>query len=94
MQTIGHVNRDTYLTELSHTHDTQKQSNPTHKQIPRPADLSLRAVVTDIYRSGGVAGFYKGLSLNLVKGPLTVAISTTSYDILKGVLLVEGDKSL
>ena len=36
-----------------------------------------------IVRRDGVRGLFKGLTVNLVKGPLGVGFSFTLYDILK-----------
>ena len=39
-----------------------------------------------LYNKQGIAVFFKGLSLNLVKGPITVGISFTSYDIFFNII--------
>lgn len=35
------------------------------------------------FRQEGVLGFYKGITMNAVKGPIAIGISFTSYEISK-----------
>ena len=44
-----------------------------------------------VYDTEGVRrGLFKGLSLNVVKGPVAVGVSFTTYDLLKRLLGIEG----
>jgi solute carrier family 25 protein 42 len=45
----------------------------------------LRALV-HVARSEGIAGMFKGLSLNLVKNPIATAVSFTVNDVVKDFL--------
>ena len=47
---------------------------------------SFFATAAGIYATSGLRGFFKGLLLNWIKGPITLSISFTSYDIIKGYL--------
>lgn len=47
---------------------------------------SFYATAQGIYTSFGVRGFFKGLLLNWIKGPVTLSISFTTYDSIKTYL--------
>jgi hypothetical protein len=50
---------------------------------------SMIGTIEYIYVTEGIRGFFKGVSLNWIKGPLSVAISFTTYDTLKALFLVD-----
>ncbi|XP_039762923.1 mitochondrial coenzyme A transporter SLC25A42 [Pararge aegeria] len=47
---------------------------------------TIAATLRTVYRSEGWRGFFKGLSMNWVKGPIAVGISFASYDAIKSAL--------
>lgn len=50
------------------------------RKTKSPTFLSTASV---IYSTSGMRGFFKGLLLNWIKGPITLSISFTTYDIIK-----------
>jgi solute carrier family 25 protein 42 len=48
---------------------------------------TIRQTLRKVYvEEGIVGGFFKGLSMNWVKGPMATGISFASYDIIKNFL--------
>ncbi|CAG9790721.1 unnamed protein product [Diatraea saccharalis] len=52
-------------------------------QTAAPHCATVPATVRHVYRSEGWRGFFKGLSMNWVKGPIAVGISFATYDAIK-----------
>ncbi|GBP98585.1 Mitochondrial coenzyme A transporter SLC25A42 [Eumeta japonica] len=48
-----------------------------------PEARSLTAVAARVWREEGWRGFYKGLSMNWIKGPIAVGVSFATYDAIK-----------
>lgn len=49
--------------------------------------LTIFSTLTKIYKEEGVKnGFFKGLSMNWIKGPIAVGISFSTYDFIKELL--------
>ena len=43
-------------------------------------------IFISFYREDKIMSFYKGLSMNWVKGPIAVGISFATYDVVKDLL--------
>lgn len=69
---------------ISHINGLESRSvsghHPSHHYESRPG---IRHTFVDIFERGGVKGFFKGIMLNVIKGPITLGISFTVYDIAK-----------
>jgi hypothetical protein len=44
---------------------------------------SMLAVLRHLVETEGLRGLGKGFSLNIIKGPITLSLSFTTYDILR-----------
>mmetsp|Transcript_20179 Transcript_20179/g.28978 ORF Transcript_20179/g.28978 Transcript_20179/m.28978 type:complete len:353 (-) Transcript_20179:176-1234(-) len=84
MQTTGHVNRSSYLSEMSrHSTPASTSSSMKTAAASAPPEHSMVTVINQLYRTEGWRAFYKGLSLNWIKGPIAVSISFTTFDFIK-----------
>ena len=81
MQTIGLVGQDTALGSLG---------CPT-KALDRPP--TLVSTVCSLYQEQGLNGFFKGVSLNWIKGPIAFSISFTMFDLVQGLLESEAERA-
>ena len=48
---------------------------------------SIVSVLGHCYRTEGLAGLFKGFSMNCIKGPISTGISFTLFDLLKEAML-------
>ena len=79
MQTLGIVGTDTAFGNLG-VQEKASASPPT-----------LLCTIRNLYHEQGLRGFYKGVSMNWMKGPVAFSISFTAYDTVKGMLIKESD---
>lgn len=50
---------------------------------------SMVKIMKQVFREQGVGGFFKGLSMNWVKGPISFAFSFTLFDLIKEAIDIE-----
>jgi hypothetical protein len=82
MQTIGLVgtHNDTALGSIANGQQASKQ----WAQKMKPP--SLTSAVQDVHQEQGIRGFFKGVSMNWVKGPLAFSVSFTAFDSIQKLL--------
>ena len=79
MQTLGLVGTDTAFGNLG----------VCEKSAAGPP--TLVSTVRNLYAEQGLRGFFKGVSMNWMKGPIAFSISFTAYDTVKGMMIKESD---
>ena len=79
MQTLGVVGADTAFGNLG-VQDKYSAGPPT-----------LLTTIRNLYLEQGIRGFYKGVSMNWMKGPVAFSISFTTYDTVKSMMIKESD---
>lgn len=57
-----------------------RSHHPSHHPAARPG---IGHTIAEIFDRNGVRGFFKGIMLNVIKGPITLGISFTVYDVAK-----------
>jgi hypothetical protein len=54
--------------------------------VTAAASAGTLASLRTLYRGEGVRGLFKGYSLNVFKGPVTLSLSLTTYDFLQSLV--------
>lgn len=80
MQTLGLLGTDTAFSNLG-----------VQEKIIAADPPTLRKTIQTLYAEQGIGGFYKGVSMNWMKGPVAFSISFTAYDTVKGLMINEND---
>ena len=86
MQTEGF---SPFHAHLQHRHSLFEPLPSMAARVKR-VDGGMIDTLFAIYSREGRRGLFKGLSMNVIKGPIAVGVSFTTYDILKGFLNLEG----
>lgn len=74
-------------TQATTTTTAQKQ-----QCIARPPPPSMIMTVKHLFNEQGIRGFYKGVTMNWVKGPVAFSISFTAFDTIKGLLETDEER--
>lgn len=82
MQTAGHVDSNA---SIESTYANVQASVKT-KKVTSNSPRSILGVFLLLYKTNGWRVFYKGVSLNWIKGPIAISISFTTFDIYKKLL--------
>lgn len=104
MQTEGYTNLHAHCSDICATNEAKRSTHTSNKtpigslsrtvmsklENVRVAHGSILDVLMRVMRREGLRGLFKGLSMNLVKGPIAVGVSFTTYDLLKRALGIEG----
>lgn len=89
MQTIGLVGTDTSLGSLAGASNTTATTNN-----PPLKALNLIQTVTSLYKEQGIRGFFKGVTMNWIKGPVAFSISFTTFDTMKEMMETESERAI
>lgn len=65
---------------------SSQQKSPTHKPP------SMMKTMSHLLEEQGLRGFFKGVSMNWVKGPIAFSISFTAFDTIQGWIETESEK--
>jgi Mitochondrial carrier protein len=91
MQTLGVVGSDTAFENLrdkpgagTAAAPNRSPLNPTSTVVTSSPNLpTLSSTIRVLYQEQGVRGFFKGVSMNWLKGPIAFSISFTAFDTVK-----------
>jgi len=83
IQTLGIAidGRDTAVGILGHANQSKNGGK-----------TSMVSVMNQVYREQGTMGFFKGVSLNWIKGPVAFSISFTTFDYIKDLIATDSEK--
>lgn len=83
MQTIGLVGDDTALASVG-----ERSKKAAAAGLP-----TLGGTIKGLYAEQGWRGFFKGVSMNWMKGPIAFSISFTAFDTLQSLLESDRDQT-
>jgi hypothetical protein len=100
MQTAGLTHQsncsDTALDAVKSITTTTTSQQPPKKAVT--VQLSHRPklieIIKELYAEQGVRGFYKGVSMNWIKGPVAFSISFTMFDIVQSFMESPAEQEL
>ena len=66
-------------------------TNATQKSL-LPPPQSMIMTMKHLFNEQGIRGFYKGVTMNWVKGPVAFSISFTAFETIKGLLETDDER--
>jgi len=73
---------------------TTRPQQPTPLQPSPTQPPSMISTMKHLFEEQGIRGFYKGVSMNWVKGPIAFSISFTAFDTIQGWIEPEHNVSI
>ena len=96
MQTIGIVpthGKDAAVDALGIKQQTQGGSTYAPTTVAdRP--VNMLTTMRLLHEEQGIRGFFKGVSMNWMKGPIAFSISFTAFDIVQSFLATDDERAL
>ena len=78
-------NNNTNTTTSTNNTTTLNNNTKTHQLETKPPSMTL--TIRKVLQEQGIRGLFKGLSMNWLKGPVTFAISFTTFDFIQELIL-------
>jgi solute carrier family 25, member 42 len=83
MQTIGMVGNDTAFNNIPGVKTASGDAIPP----------SFLQTIRNVHAEQGIRGFYKGVSMNWIKGPVAFSISFTAFDTVQGLMESDSERA-
>jgi hypothetical protein len=84
------LNVATSSEEVAKKAATTSVTNHTQQRHYKPPSMIL--TMRHLFEEQGLRGFYKGVSMNWVKGPIAFSISFTAFDTIQGWIETESER--
>ena len=82
------------MRELCASPPPPRAEERSSRSLPPAPALCVPAALVFVFRSEGVMGMFKGLSLNLIKNPIATAVSFAANDLIKDYMLKDRGRPL
>jgi hypothetical protein len=82
--------KDKHTKNVSPISESLSKTTADATQTRKPPSMLL--TMKHLFEEQGVRGFYKGVSMNWIKGPVAFSISFTAFDTLQGWAQTENER--